>query len=72
MSKAKLYSTNVTGQNLIIRAFSVEQVAQYFGEPVQRLRPWISICGPSVVRQADIDLTENPPNNGLHPTEYSG
>lgn len=57
--KAKFYSTNVTGRNLVIKAFSMKQIASYFGEPLREIQLYTSICGPAVKKEADIDLTEN-------------
>ena len=56
MRKAKFYSTNVTGQHIVIKAFSLKQLAEFLGESVHKLSPYVSVCGPAV-QQADVDLT---------------
>ena len=55
---AKVYSTNISGQGLVIRAFSMKQVAEHLDVSMYQLRPWISVCGPGM-RQPDVDLTED-------------
>lgn len=56
MKKSKIYSTNVSGKNIIVKAYSARQIADWAGVTLYSLRPFLSVCGPAV-REIDVDLT---------------
>jgi len=61
MRKSKVYSTNAFGRDITIRAYSMQQIADWLEETLYSLRPFISACGPAV-QEPDVDLTTGWPD----------
>jgi hypothetical protein len=61
MRKPKIYSINTFGRDLVIKAYSMQQIADWLEDTLYSLRPFLSVCGPAV-READIDLTTEWPD----------
>ena len=61
MRKPKTYSTNVSGKNILVRAYSMQQIADWLEETLYALRPFLTVCGPAV-REPDVDLTAGWPD----------
>lgn len=56
MRKPKIYSTNVFGRDITVKAYSMQQIADWLEISLYSLRSFISVCGPTV-RELDVDLT---------------
>lgn len=62
MKRPRIYSTNAFGRNILIRAYSMQQIADWLEETLYSLRPFLSICGPAVQQNVDVDLTAGWPD----------
>ena len=54
MRRPKTYSANVFGRTIVVRAYSMQQIADWIGVSLYSLRPFISACDSTEV---NVDLT---------------